>query len=180
MEEDMQNATGRNVLLFMIPTLGVYALMLLFSIPEVLEYSNGLKILDLMPTGYSSEYAQKLFKTLGKTGREIYLFRQIPLDMIYPALFAKSFSLLLAFIFKKAFSAKNKIQKLYVLPVFAGLFDYLENIGIIVMLSIYPDFQPWIANTTNVFSVLKSLSTTIVFLALTAGIISLLFQKTEK
>jgi hypothetical protein len=160
----IRNTTsGKKVLMFLVPALGVYLTMLSYSIPRVLEYSGGMKILDLIPTGYNTEYAQKLFETLGETGRDIYLFQQIPLDMIYPGLFAVSFSLLLAFLFKKAFSATSKIQNLVVVPVFAGLFDYLENIGIIIMLTSYPDFYAWVVSVTNIFSISKSLLTTLVF-----------------
>ena len=171
--------TGKKVLLFLIPTLCVYFMMLFVSIPKVLQYSNGMKILDLMPTGYSAEYVQKLFETLGETGRKIYLWQQLPLDTLYPALFAISFSLLLSYIFKKIFSEKNKIQKVSLLPIFAGLFDYLENIGIILMLNIYPNFQPWIANITNVFSVFKSFLTTLVFLFIIIGLFVLVVRKNE-
>lgn len=167
----IENATGKKVLLFFILTQIVYGIMLLFSIPKILEYSNGMKILDLMPTGYNAEYTQKLFETLGERGREIYLFQQIPLDLIYPGLFAISFSLLLTFIFRKSFSKENIIQKTTILPIFAGFFDYMENFGIIIMLSIYPDFQVWIVNTTSIFSIIKSVLTTFVFVLLAIGFI---------
>ena len=57
--------------------------------------TTGINLFDLSPTGYSFEYAIKLLDTLGSDGRELYLYRQLPLDFIYPGLFAVSFSLLL-------------------------------------------------------------------------------------
>jgi len=97
-------SSGKNVLLFFVVTQIFYGTMLLFSIPKVMQYSNGMKILDMLPTGYSAEYVQTLFQTLGEIGQNVYLFQQIPLDMFYPGLFAISFSLLLTFIFEKVFS----------------------------------------------------------------------------
>ena len=170
-------SSGKNVLFFFVVTQIFYGTMLFFSVPKVVQYSNGMKILDMLPTGYRAEYVQTLFQTLGETGRTIYLFQQIPLDMFYPGLFAISFSLLLTFIFEKVFSKESKLQLLSIVPIFGGLFDYFENIGIIVMLLIYPNFQPWIARITNIFSVLKSTFTIIMFALLTIGIIMFLIKK---
>lgn len=173
----VDKASWKKVLLLLIPTLGTYFTMLFYSIPKVMEYTNGMKILDLIPMGYNSEYAQKLFETLGKTGRNIYLWEQIPLDMIYPILFAITFSLFLALVLKKAFSQEKNLQKLCILPAIAGLFDYLENIGIIIMIQIFPTFNNGIANITNIFSVSKSLTTTISFTLIIIGLITLFLKK---
>jgi hypothetical protein len=177
----IRNTTsGKKALMFLVPAMGMYLIMLFYSIPRVLEHSGGMKILDLMPTGYNTEYAQKLFETLGETGREIYLFQQIPLDMIYPGLFAVSFSLLLAFLFKKAFPVTSKIQNLAIVPIFAGLFDYLENIGIIIILTSYPDFYAWVVSVTNIFSISKSLLTTLVFVLIIISLVRIFGRKIFK
>ena len=170
-------SSGKNVLLFFVVTQIFYGTMLLFSIPKVMQYSNGMKILDMLPTGYSAEYVQTLFQTLGEIGQNVYLFQQIPLDMFYPGLFAISYSLLLAFIFKKVFSKESKLQLLSIVPIFGGLSDYFENIGIIAMLNIYPNFIPKLANITAVFSVLKSTFTIIMFVLLTFGIMMFPIKK---
>lgn len=173
----IENATGKKVLLIFILTQIIYGVMVFFTIPKIHKYSNGMKILDLMPTGYSADYVQKLFETLGEKGCSIYLFQQIPLDLIYPGLFAISFSLLLTFIFRKSFSKENKIQKMNLLPFFSGFFDYMENMGIIIMLITYPDFQTWMANTTSVFSIIKSVLTVIVFVLLVIGFVGIYIKK---
>jgi len=172
--------SGKKVLIFLAPTLAVYLTMLFYSIPKVLEYSGGMKILDLIPTGYNTEYAQRLLETLGETGREIYSFQQIPLDMIYPGLFAVSFSLLLAFLLKKTFPLTSEIQNLAIIPIFVGLFDYMENIGIIIMLTSYPDFYAWVASITNIFSISKSLLTTIVFVLIIISLVRIFVRKILK
>ncbi len=132
-----------------------------------------------MPVGYSAEYAQKLLETLGETGLFVYQWKQIPLDMIYPILFAVTFSLLLALILKNSFPQKNNLHKLCILPMLAGLFDYLENIGIIIMIQLFPVFHEWIANITNIFSVLKSLTSTIVFTLIIIGLVILSVKKSR-
>jgi len=170
-------STGRNVIILFVFTQIIYFLMLLYTIPTVMSYANGMKILDLMPTGFSADYAKILFDELGIVGRDYYLFRQIPLDMIYPLLFAVTYSLLLTYLFKRSFETESKLQFLSIIPLFGGFFDYMENIGIIIMLSIYPIFSSMLANVTNLFSILKSISTTLFFILLVIGIIGYIVKK---
>jgi len=172
-----KNASGKNVILLLVVTLAVYGFMLTYTIPNVMRYTGGLKLLDMQPTGYNIEYVRNLFDTLGEPGREAYLYGQIPIDMVYPSLFAITYSLLLAFLFKRAFKQTGNFGYLIFIPVLGGLFDYLENIGIIIMLLIYPDFSRFMAVTTNIFSVLKSLFTTIFFILLLTAIIVILVKR---
>ena len=80
-------ATGKKVLSLFILTNVVFLFMLMVTIPKTMEFSHGIKLLDMLPTGYNLDYVNKLFSTLGENGREIYLTTQIPVDMIYPLLF---------------------------------------------------------------------------------------------
>ncbi len=84
----VNNLQGKKVLLFFILSNIVYAFMLLVTIPKVMSYSNELKILDMLPTGYDLKYINTLFEALGVEGRAVYLYSQLPVDFIYPFLFA--------------------------------------------------------------------------------------------
>ena len=81
---------GRTVLLLVVITNVVYLLMILWSIPTLMDISGGIKIPDMMPAGYDQLHIMKLFLALGIDGQDFYMFRQIPLDMVYPFLFAVS------------------------------------------------------------------------------------------
>lgn len=162
----VNNIQGWKVLLFFILANAVYAYMLIISIPKVISYSNGMKILDMMPGGYDAAYVKLLFNTLGETGRDTYLHQQIPADMIYPLLFSISFTLLLAFFLKKLNKLDTGLFFLCLLPVAAGIADYLENIGIIVLLKQYPDLSDTHIMITNIFTLIKSTFTTVYFIIL--------------
>ena len=140
--------------------------MLMVTIPKTMEFSNGMKLLDMIPTGYDWNYVNELFNTLGENGRKTYLTNQIPVDMIYPLLFGLTYSLLLAYFLKKLNKLKSPFTYLCLLPIIAGITDYLENIGIITMLNDYPDLTETTVNATNTFSVIKSTSTSIFFISL--------------
>ena len=96
-----KSLTGKKVLLLFVLTNLVYAIMLTVTIPKTMTSSNGMKLLDMRPTGYDSVYVNTLFETLGVNGREVYLYNQIPVDMIYPFLFGISYCLLIAYFLKK-------------------------------------------------------------------------------
>jgi hypothetical protein len=94
----------------------------------------------------------------------MYLTNQIPVDMIYPLLFGLTYSLLLAYFLNKLNKLKPPLIYLCLLPIIAGVSDYLENIWFIRMLKSYPDLTETLVNTSNTFSVIKSTSTSIFFI----------------
>lgn len=157
---------GEKVLLLFLITNLVYAFMILITIPKVMKYANGMNLFDMMPTGYSIQYTKTLLETLGIQGRKTYLYSQIPVDMIYPLLFGITYCLLVVYLLNKIKLIEKPIIYLSLLPIFAGLFDYLENIGIITMLNSYPDFSSLTSEITNVFTIIKSVLSTITFIFL--------------
>jgi len=172
-----RNLGGRKILMLFFLTNIVYTVMLAVTIPLVMRFSGGMKLLDMMPTGYSPAYVNTLLSVLGNEGRNAYLFKQLPVDMIYPGLFGITYCLLLAFIIRKLGKLDGLLFFLCLLPLFSGLFDYCENIGIITMLRMYPDFPSLIANSTSFFSVLKSSFTTVYFITLIVSLIALGIKK---
>ncbi|EDP70863.1 hypothetical protein FBALC1_08888 [Flavobacteriales bacterium ALC-1] len=166
-----KNSSGKKVLGLFILTNVVYTFMLTVTIPKTMEFSNGMKLLDMMPTGYDLEYVNELFNALGENGRLTYLNNQIPVDMIYPLLFGISYCLVMAYFLKKLNKLNSPVKYLCFLPIIAGLADYCENIGIIRVLNNYPDFTESAVSITSMFSVIKSISTSLFFIALIAVLI---------
>lgn len=174
-----KNLQGKKVLALFTLTNLIYFIMLGITIPLVSGYAEGLKLLDMMPMGYGFDYVNALFDTLGPKGRDTYLYRQLPVDLVYPALFGVSYCLVLAYFLKKLNSLNSKLFYLCLLPLFAGLADYLENIGIINLLTDYPNLTSHMVTITAFFSLLKSSITTLYFLIL-IGILILLGIKTMR
>ncbi|WP_405565775.1 hypothetical protein [Polaribacter sp. Asnod6-C07] len=161
-----RNASGKKVLLLFILTNLIYAFMLMVTIPNTMIFSDGMKLLDMMPTGYSFDYVNNLLNTLGTKGRKIYLTNQIPVDMIYPLFFGISYSLIMAYFLKKINKLNSTYKYLCLLPLLAGIADYFENFGIIIMLNNYQNLTEVLVSTTNIFSIIKSFATTIFFVLL--------------
>jgi hypothetical protein len=161
-----RNIEGRKVFVLFVLTNLWYVFMLLVTIPKVLTFSGGMRIFDLMPMGYESEYARSLLEQLGVAGREAYLYFQIPVDLIYPCLFGITYCLILAYLLDKLNSLNKQYFYLCLIPLLAGMFDYLENFGIVNMLISYPDLTHAAIQLTSFFTVFKSLLSTISFILL--------------
>ena len=178
-----RNLNSKRVILLFVLTNIIYVIMLGITIPKVMSFSGGMKLLDMLPTGYTAEYVNSLLSALGEKGRDAYLFNQLPVDMIYPFLFGVSYCLILAYILNKLGKFESRLFYFCFLPLFSGLFDYLENIGIIAMLKSYPNNPVILSQITNVFSVLKSSFTTFYFIVLIIFIVMFgmnkLFQKSR-
>ena len=171
-----RNLSGKKVLGFFILTNIVYVFMLTVTIPRTINFSNGMELLDMIPTGYDLNYVSELFSSLGENGRKTYLTNQIPVDMIYPLLFALTYCLLFAYFLKKIGKLIAPFTYLCLLPIIAGIADYLENIGIIKMLKSYPDLTEYTVKITNSFSLIKSISTSVFFIVLLIVLIILGFK----
>ncbi len=173
-------ATGKTVLGFLIPAMSIYLIMLLYTIPQVMQYAPEMKLFDMSPTGYSFLYAVDLLNALGVEGRGRYLYQQLPVDFIYPGLFAVSCCLLLTWLFSMSINANSGMFYLCFVPVLAGLFDYFENICIVNMLIYYPDITEIHVFTSSSFTIIKSGLTTVFFVILMLGFVFLLKRKWTK
>ncbi|MGB5965584.1 MAG: hypothetical protein WBF77_04785 [Sulfurimonadaceae bacterium] len=170
-------ASGKVVLGFFIATMVVYLTMLFYTLPAVESFAQGKALFDLSPAGYTYEYAIALLEALGAEGRHLYLTLQLPMDFLYPGLFAITNALLLTWLFGKGYAADSKIFYFALTPMIAGLFDYLENISIVQMLKSYPDLPHSLVNTASTFTILKSGFTTAFFILLFVGIFQLVKKR---
>ncbi len=149
-------SNGKVVLALFVVTNLVYGAILGYSIPLVLSFAPDSILFDMSPSGYSYGQAVQLLESLGQEGRNLYLMVQLPLDFIYPGLFAISYALMLTWLFKKLVTHNSKLFLLIFIPVLAGLFDYMENLSIIAMLNNFPDVSEGLVRIASVFTIAKS------------------------
>ncbi len=162
---------------FFIPAMGIYLIMLFYTIPQVEKQASGMKLFDLMPGGYSFEYANELLTKLGESGRELYLYYQLPLDFLYPGLFAVSGSLLLSWLLLKSRDDSSKIFYSCFIPIVAGVFDYLENSFIVYFLTHYANISPGSVYVSSAMTIAKSVMTTLFFVFLVIAVITFYARK---
>ncbi len=165
----IQSANGRILWVLLSATTSVYLAIVLYSIPIVVAESPGTRLFDMSPTGYTADDASHLLTAIGETGRARYLNLQLPLDLVYPALFGVTYTLLLFWLFQKTCASGSLLFRLAWIPVLAGAFDYLENIGVYVMVTQYPLVSDPLVRASSICSVIKSGATVMVYVLLLMG-----------
>ena len=175
-----KNSNGKNIIVLVIITAIVYLIMPIVTMSIVNQFTDGMKILDLLPGGFNFEYVITLFNTLGEEGRHGYLFYQIPVDMVFPTLLAITNCLLISFFLKKLDLFRTPVIYLCFLPFISGIADYSENTGIIIMLNQYPDITTFSVKITSFFSIIKYSFITISFVVVIVLGLLLLIKKNSK
>jgi hypothetical protein len=168
-----RHASGRRVLVLFCITLVLYLAILFYSIPAVTAQAPGMRLFDMSPYGYSPAYAKELLSAIGPAGRDAYLRLQLPIDLVYPGFFAITYTMMLVWLFKKSCRPASKVFFLALVPAAAGLFDYLENIGILAMLGSFPAVSPGAVYATSACSVVKSTLTVAFYVLLLGGFVPL-------
>jgi len=110
--------------------------------------------LDLM-FFYTPERAFAMIEKYGEAGRAIYMKIELTADIIYPIIYTLFYALLISWLFQRAFKSDSPMQTWNVMPMGAWLFDLLENVGTVSMVSIYPAQPSILAWITMFFGTLR-------------------------
>jgi len=159
-------AKGRWVILMFLADL----LMMGYIMPVAagimaLAANNSVLPLDLM-FFYTPEKAFEMLDKYGEAGRAIYLKIELSADIIYPIIYTLFYALLISWLFQRGFKPESNMQKWNVMPVGAWLFDLLENVGTVSMVSMYPSKPAILAWITMLFGSIKWL-----FALITIGLV---------
>ena len=161
---------GKAAILFGLSAMIIYLLMVLGTLKHLNDFAMVLPS-DLRPAGYSQADAAGLLEALGEAGRQYYLTRQIPLDTVYPALLA--LTLISTLRWRAVRFGPTLMTRIGgPLAILAAAFDYLENLGISLMLLVGAD--PTLVQASSAASMLKSALTTAAMLAVVAALASIL------
>ena len=135
------------------------------------NYAPGVGPIDLL-FFYTPEKAYQMVAAYGEQGRAVYRTGELTLDIIYPIVYTLFFSLFITWLFQRGFAAESGMQGLNVVPFGAWLFDLLENLGIVGMLSVYPSTPSLLAWVSSIFTVIKWLFAGASVLLMVIGIVA--------
>jgi hypothetical protein len=167
--------SGKAAFLFGIGAMIIYLVMVLGTLGHLTDLAGVLPF-DLRPTGYSQVDAEGLLQALGESGRHYYLTRQIPLDTLYPALLA--LTLISALRWRSFRFGPTLMTKIGgVLAILAATFDYLENLGISLMLLTGSESGLALVKAARTASILKSALTTAAILAVITTLLPIWLQR---
>jgi hypothetical protein len=144
----------------------VFLCMMFVTVPVIHQGSSGLRMFDLAGVSdYDVSYADTFVQGLAERGRTTYLYVQQPLDVLFPFLSSACFVM--------SFCLLCDRQSHWPLLGWAPMvFDYLENIFVIVMLTSRP-IPSLVPSIASVMSQLKATATILCFAFLAA----LVFRK---
>ena len=139
-----------------------------------------LPILQKLPGGdivsldaqlfYTPEEAFATVASYGDSAR-LWTLLYLTWDVMTPILYTLAFSMSISWLFQRGFKPVSKMQKLNIIPIGAGLFDLLENISIVSLLSLYPNEPVYIAWISTVCTMIKTSFLGISILLILIGLI---------
>ena len=166
---------GRQAALFGLAASGIYLLMIYITLAHI-ETLSGLRPFDMRLGGYSAEQANSLLSALGSSGRRYYLTRQIPLDLLYPALMALTLVSLLKWLGLRG--ADRKLVQIGIwVSIGAAIADYLENVGICLMILSWPETSANTVLAASVASIVKSGLTTAAVVSVLLAVVFWAFKR---
>ncbi|SOC08461.1 hypothetical protein SAMN05880501_10586 [Ureibacillus xyleni] len=152
-------------LLFLILSQAIYLFMQIYTIPRIRHEAAGLFIFDMKPLGYTHEYATTFLSHLTEKGYELYTYVQLPLDLLFPLLNCLTGLCTFILLTRLSQNSKSKYSMIVLsLPFIAMVADYLENIMIFIMLSYKSAVPIHIVYISDIFTICKSISTTIFYM----------------
>lgn len=116
--------------------------------------------------------AFEMIAAYGEYNRVFYRNFELTVDILYPMAYTLFFSLLITWLFQKSFASNSQMQNLNVMPFGIWLFDLLENLGIVTMLSVYPATPAIAAWLTTIFSMIKWIFAGASMILIAAGIVT--------
>lgn len=170
-------AALRNVILLWLVFTGFSVVTFNFGfLSKLEEHSQGNIILDNTFFFYTAGYVNQLFTTYGDAGRALYLSHLLVFDFIYPVLFFVANAALLVCLLNYLMPAAKITDHIHLLPLLPAALDYLENIGILILLASYPNPHPGVAAATSLATIIK-LSLVNILSLLTVALIAGAFVK---
>lgn len=133
--------------------------------------SGGTGPIDLL-LFYTPAKVYAMIESYGAVGRADYRFFELTGDILYPIVYTLFFSLAMTWLFQRGLSSDSKLHRLNVVPLGAWLFDLLENICIVSMLSIYPNQPALLAWLAALCTLIKWLFAAATILLLLIGIVT--------
>ncbi len=143
----------RSVFLSLLVTLALSLVMSVWLMPQLLAMSGGLQIMDTR-LWYTADDVASLLGALGPDGRAMYSYLQL-VDTIYPAAYAITFALVLAFMLERTGELGHRLRLLFIVPYLAALADYIENILMATQIATYPSISADIVTAASIATTIK-------------------------
>ncbi len=164
-------------------TLIALAIFLAFSVTvlpdqsaKAEEYSQGVGGPDTS-LFYSAEDLYNMAEVYGESGRVEFVHARFTFDLAFPAVYGFFLVTAISWIFKQFVGEKSLWRLVNYFPVFAVIFDLLENISTSMVMQAYPVQSPIAVSLAPIFTPIKWFFVGGSFLILVAGLLIFGWQK---
>ncbi|MFB0536066.1 MAG: hypothetical protein ACETWR_13915 [Anaerolineae bacterium] len=162
--------------------LALFAALVVFvavTLPVVQAATGVTEALDTR-NFYTPEEAFSLLASYDDVGRARIRIYYLTGDIVNPILYNSFLILLISWLFQRGFKPGSNMQKLNVIPVGAAIFDLLENICIVTMLSVYPAQPTLVAWLSTVGTTTKYIFIYVSFLLVLVGLVKAAMNRFRK
>lgn len=139
-----------------------------YGTQELADITGGLSVPDLS-INYTPQSVYSLLDAFGQAGRDLYLTRILPFDIVFSFSYLLFFAITLSLLLRHLIPARDELQGLLIIPVIGGVADIVENICFIAVLLAYPGHQPFIITCALVCTKLKFVSNISVMILILVG-----------
>jgi len=163
----------------MLLTLLIMVLFMIFVLPDQAasaEENAGGSMSPDTSFFYGPEDLIQAANEYGEEGRQAYIQARWTFDLVFPLVYISFLVVGISWFYKNLDNTTGWIVFTNLLPLAAGLFDYLENIGATLVMASYPARLFGVALVTSIFSGVKWMLIGASFLAYFALAGAALFQ----
>lgn len=143
----------QNILLLLLLIVVMNAFVLPYYTGHIVP-EGGPPVLDLH-FGFTANEAYETLEAFGEEGRTVYLEMLLMADTIYPLIYGLFLIFLASFFLKCILKPDYSFRVINLLAIDAVIFDFLENAGIVYMISQFPLRTDFVAGLTSVFNIMK-------------------------
>jgi hypothetical protein len=124
-----------------------------YGVAAIREFSGGAGPIDTT-VNYSPGYVYQLMDDLGQLGREVYR-RFVLFDLVYIPIYAAFMGVGLNLFMRELGLMGNRLYAWRLLPVYAGIADFGEEISLLAVLANFPDRLDGVVEFMNLFTLAK-------------------------
>lgn len=158
-----KTATRQRITLLLMFYAAVFGAILV-TMSQLVALTGGYGILDF-DRGYDLALVNEVLGSYEAEGMALYARIQV-LDILNPALYSLLMANFAWFLWRD-----TRFEWLAVLPLFAGLSDYAENIALFLIVRTFPDISGILVATSSTLSLVKNASLGVAVAVLLLGIV---------
>jgi hypothetical protein len=104
---------------------------------------------------YTADDLYQMAEAYGAGGRQAYIQARFTFDLVWPLVYSVFLAMGISWIYFYASPRGSPWSRVNLLPVWAALFDYLENVSTSLVMARYPSPTVIVASLAGVFTLVK-------------------------